>query len=280
MIEDFKLRIFIEVAAEGSFTKAAHKLGVSQPAISQNIADLEKNLSVKLFERMRGEVALTDAGKTFLEYANQILYWYKAADDMFGTVGSSSFSKTLSISVDSIVGDYILPSVLGSIISANNKSRFVVTSNSEESDIKIYAKLRTDAIDFESSNNIIGILPASLFASTGTFNSIDSGKSAIEDAHLVCLSTYKEALPLDFKSRVVCYSDSPALIVNMVSNSDSLVGILPQIAIDRSACDNLQKFHYPLPYLQSDIHISASSQSVGESLTFNQLKKILADSLI
>ena len=56
MLEDFRLRVFMAVAEEGSFTKAAASLGVTQPAVSQNIADLEKVTGQKLFERMRGEV--------------------------------------------------------------------------------------------------------------------------------------------------------------------------------------------------------------------------------
>ena len=41
MLDDFRLRVFMMVAAEGSFTRAAQHLGVSQPAVSQNIAELE-----------------------------------------------------------------------------------------------------------------------------------------------------------------------------------------------------------------------------------------------
>ena len=47
MLEDFRLKVFATVAAEGSFTKAAAVLGVSQPAVSQNIAELEKLSGVK-----------------------------------------------------------------------------------------------------------------------------------------------------------------------------------------------------------------------------------------
>ena len=59
MLEDFRLKVFMAVASEGSFTKAASVLGVSQPAVSQNVADLERMTGVKLFERLRGEVNLT-----------------------------------------------------------------------------------------------------------------------------------------------------------------------------------------------------------------------------
>ena len=83
MLEDFKLRIFLTLANECSFTKAAISLDITQPAVSQNIADLEKSLGVKLFERSRGEIALTPAGEIFKGYAESILEQYKEAANLF-----------------------------------------------------------------------------------------------------------------------------------------------------------------------------------------------------
>ena len=97
MFEDFRLRVFITVAQEGSFTLAARKLHVSQPAVSQNIAELEKTLGTVLFERLRGEVRLTDAGSLFMGYAEQILHWYGAAADAFSS--SDDAGKNLTESV-------------------------------------------------------------------------------------------------------------------------------------------------------------------------------------
>ena len=44
MLEDFRLKVFMAVRSEHSFTKAARSLGISQPAVSQNIAELEKEI--------------------------------------------------------------------------------------------------------------------------------------------------------------------------------------------------------------------------------------------
>ena len=76
MLDDFRLRVFMMVAAEGSFTRAAQHLGVSQPAVSQNIAELEKQVGAVLFDRKRGEVTLTPEGYVFKDYAAKILHWY------------------------------------------------------------------------------------------------------------------------------------------------------------------------------------------------------------
>lgn len=81
MFEDSRISIFMAVAREGSFTRAAKSLGISQPAVSQNIAEIEKEIGARLFERRRGEVVLTNKGKRFQEFADQINYWYKAASE-------------------------------------------------------------------------------------------------------------------------------------------------------------------------------------------------------
>ena len=83
MFEDSRINVFMAVAREGSFTKAARSLGISQPAVSQNIAEIEKETGTVLFERKRGSVVLTTNGKKFKEFADQINYWYKAASEEF-----------------------------------------------------------------------------------------------------------------------------------------------------------------------------------------------------
>ncbi|HYG34368.1 MAG TPA: LysR substrate-binding domain-containing protein [Clostridia bacterium] len=67
------LRYFIAVAEELSFTHAAERLRVAQPALSSQIRDLEEELQVTLFERGRTGVQLTRAGKAFYPRARAIL---------------------------------------------------------------------------------------------------------------------------------------------------------------------------------------------------------------
>lgn len=83
MLDDFRLRIFVTLSRECSFTKTAIALDVSQPAVSQSVAELEKNLGVRLFDRQRGEVSLTPAGQVFSKYAENILTQYEEAGKVF-----------------------------------------------------------------------------------------------------------------------------------------------------------------------------------------------------
>ncbi|WP_335491650.1 LysR family transcriptional regulator [Neobacillus niacini] len=68
-----QLRYFIAVAEELNFTKAAQKLFLGQPAVSQQIASLEKTMGVKLFNRNKHSVELTNAGTVFLKDAREIV---------------------------------------------------------------------------------------------------------------------------------------------------------------------------------------------------------------
>lgn len=76
MLEDFRLKTFVTVARLGSFTAAARALGISQPAVSQNIAELEKFSSVRLIERSSHKLELTLKGRQLYAQAQGILDSY------------------------------------------------------------------------------------------------------------------------------------------------------------------------------------------------------------
>ena len=108
MLSIYKLSIFATVARTGSFSKAAKTLYLTQPAVSQHIAVLEKQLGTSLFKRQQRGVELTQAGEILREYAQQILWLAQAAESATANIsnikeGSLHLGATPSASI------YLLP---------------------------------------------------------------------------------------------------------------------------------------------------------------------------
>ena len=81
-----RLGTFVKAAELGSFTATAAELGMTQAAVSQRIALLEKELSVSLFNRRSGRMALTEAGQQLYEYARKILDLHGQAREALATI--------------------------------------------------------------------------------------------------------------------------------------------------------------------------------------------------
>ena len=79
MLSDFRLKVFLAVATEKSFSRAAYSLGISQPAVSQKISSLEAELGTPLFSRAHGDISLTEKGRILLPYAKRIVSIDEAA---------------------------------------------------------------------------------------------------------------------------------------------------------------------------------------------------------
>jgi DNA-binding transcriptional LysR family regulator len=105
------LSAFIAVADCASFSRAAERLHLSQPAISKRIAALEDALGNRLFDRIGRRIDLTDAGRTLLPHARRVLSEMedgrRALSHLTGTV-----SGRLSIGTSHHIGLHRLPDVL------------------------------------------------------------------------------------------------------------------------------------------------------------------------
>ena len=108
---DFRLKVFHAVAAHLSFTKAAAELFITQPAVTKNIQELEKELDIRLFERKAGKIVLTPAGNILMNYTQQIMGIYKQIDFDFSVL-KRKFSGNLQLGASTTIGQYVLPPVL------------------------------------------------------------------------------------------------------------------------------------------------------------------------
>ncbi|MEM8618649.1 MAG: LysR family transcriptional regulator [Actinomycetota bacterium] len=115
------LRYFVAVAEELHFTRAAEGLYVSQPALSRQIAKLESDLRVRLFERDRRSVALTDAGRVLLERAQAVIAEWDVAQAAVNDAAASG-AAVLRVGMQTSIGRGII-SELGEGLAALRPGR-------------------------------------------------------------------------------------------------------------------------------------------------------------
>ena len=280
VLEDFRLRIFMAVAEKGSFTLAAKALGVSQPAVSQNIAELEKSLGAELFLRRKGSVTLTPKGAAFKEYAGRILYWYTATEKMFGPEGKLSANKPVRISAnkpvrisaDGFIASHILPKALSKLLAFNPSLTFSIRSESSgnNSDIRIYAQKHVTEPSFEDIGTFLFSVTASAVSSNPAYSKTTDLKALPQSARLAVPKIYSEILPLDLKARVAVVSDSAEAIVKLVADSPDIIGLLPHPATRQ----DLITLPVSLPSLALDVHLQTPE---GPNPIATALRRILCD---
>lgn len=90
------LRYFWAVAKEGSVTRAAERLAISQPTVSSQVRDLEESLGEKLLEKRGRGVVLTEAGRVVFRYAGEI---FDLGDEMVDTLKGRPSSAPLQLRV-------------------------------------------------------------------------------------------------------------------------------------------------------------------------------------
>lgn len=107
-----QLEVFHAVATAGSFSRAAERLGISQPAVSIQVRELENRVGASLFHRMRKGLERTDTGHTVFAYTQRL---FALVDEMNAAVGDIGELRAgrLSIGASTTPGEYILPWVIG-----------------------------------------------------------------------------------------------------------------------------------------------------------------------
>ena len=103
------LGVFLSVCDAGNMTAAAEKLHMSQPSVSQAIAELEQHYQVKLFERLGRKLFITEAGKNLETYARHIVNLNKEAEESMREIHRRG---SLRIGASTTVGASILADIL------------------------------------------------------------------------------------------------------------------------------------------------------------------------
>src|SRR5579862_2809164 len=101
------LQVFLTVAAERSFSRAAEKLLRTQPAISLSLQRLEQELGERLIDRSGKELILTDAGRTVLDFARRFQSLHQEMDNSLAELRDNSAGR-LTIGANESTTLYLL----------------------------------------------------------------------------------------------------------------------------------------------------------------------------
>ena len=114
MLKDFaKLQTFLMVIKEKSFSKASAKLGISQPAVTQQIKFIEEYLDTKIVERKKNGIVLTKEGEDLYRIAQRLEKAIHTSEKDLLKIINKEFTFVMGASF--AIGNYVLPSYLGEI---------------------------------------------------------------------------------------------------------------------------------------------------------------------
>ncbi len=137
------LRIFYEVAKEGSFTKAAHKLFINQSAVSIQVKKFEEILDTKLFDRSSKKIKLTYSGKVLYKMAEEIFQKVKRAEKEIARIVESKKAKVV-IGATHIIGEPLLPKLMKNFSAIHSEIEYDIHLREKEYILKM---LREGEID-------------------------------------------------------------------------------------------------------------------------------------
>lgn len=120
-----QLKVFVEVARQKSFSRAAEIVFLTQPTVSAHVKALENEVGTLLLDRSQRELQLTDAGKVLLRYARQLL---AIKEEAFFAIQEErrSIDGHLEIASSSVPGAYILPELMRSFLEKHPAVTFAV----------------------------------------------------------------------------------------------------------------------------------------------------------
>jgi LysR family hydrogen peroxide-inducible transcriptional activator len=110
-MEIHQLRYFVAVSEEGSFSRAAAKVRVAQPSLSQQIQKLEAEIGAPLFDRLPRSIVLTEAGRCLIDYARQILAAIGDARRCVDEFGGKVAGR-LAVGAIPTIAPYVLPQLI------------------------------------------------------------------------------------------------------------------------------------------------------------------------
>lgn len=140
---DIKVNTLLAVIETGSYTKAAQKLNLTQPAVSHQIRMLENEFDIKLFFRDKNKLKLTPQGKILVQYARRAAAVY--ANACQAIEDSKTETSHLNVGITPTAGETVIPQVLATLCNENQGIHINICVNTIQ---KIYTRLKAYELDF------------------------------------------------------------------------------------------------------------------------------------
>lgn len=153
---DYRDTVFLSVAENLSFSKAAGDLNISQPAVTKHIKELEDRYKTNLFERKGNKIYLTKAGEKLYNAFKQIALQYRELDFEIGQM-HNSISGEFKIGASSTISQYVIPKAIASFHKRYPKIQiFLMNGNSFEME-KLLLENQVDIALVENQSSQAGI---------------------------------------------------------------------------------------------------------------------------
>ena len=109
----YRDKVFIAVAENLSFSKAAYELNITQPAVTRHVKELEEKYKVSLFERKGNKIYLTKAGERVYNSYKGIAQLYRGLEFEISQM-QNSISGEFRIGTSSTISQYVIPKIIAS----------------------------------------------------------------------------------------------------------------------------------------------------------------------
>lgn len=227
---------FIAIAEDGSISKAAEKLYISQPSLSKYLKNLEKKVGVALFERTARSMRLTAEGQLFLKYVKEVAQREKRLLRDFEDVRNTE-SGTVSLALTVWRSSIVLPAVLPSFKAIHPNIDVVVYEGSHQYMASLFEKDKIDFAIFHKPNRYNNVtfehlMNEKILFCVNTQNPLLAGLSSAKDDSPYATMTNEEFLR--FSQEPLILLQTGQNIRDITQNYLNKLQIAPQIVLETS----------------------------------------------
>lgn len=151
----YQLTTFVTVVSEGSMTAAADKLYLTQPAVSQQIRNLEEDLGVELLVRGVRQIKATPQGEVLYEYAKKIINLTQLAEIAIKSIGAEMKGQ-LRVGTLNSIGIHLMSPIVGRLMRHNPELMLKIEYALGDDLIKAYKKGQYDVIILPTPSSEFG----------------------------------------------------------------------------------------------------------------------------